>query len=1673
MLGLMAVVFEKAISLNYILKHTSIRHSFAFALFRLIIVGLVTVGQAGANPNEATRLEYDKYNNTWSFTWWGHVGSTYFIQQSDDLLSWQYMPFIIEGEDKVAEWQFSNDQNTAFVRLKYTDMPTSDPRNDDFDSDDINNWSELLQQSDPLASDDHDSNGIPDDWELFWYDQFGVFPSTVVATLTHRDSTTQQLYLNNPVSPDANFTVTLSNNLAGTQIIYDFEDNLTGGAVYNWTDISTSGTLLPDISETDNAAQEVVLNNFTFPFYETSYDQVYVASNGLLTFGSPSTDSGNDAIPYEYEPNNFIALLWDDLDTNDAIADDGGEVYFQEFADRIIVQYERVMRDSDSDRSTQSNTFQVVLHASGLIDVHYKEIGGYTGSATVGIEDSSGTNGIEVFYNGYRTIHPTFELSNGLALSYTPQSAKFVQVSPLTGTTTTGSSSTLEVNFNSYDLAPGTYVTDIEIAHSGTGTTPWIITAVLEVINTPATISITWPADGDTIWSDQSLRINVSASDDDFGIERVEFFYNETRIGEDTTPSYNYYWADPIIGSYALTARAVDPFGTVTISDPVNVTVLADSDLDRMDDAWEQQHFGSLNQEASADFDGDGVPNVFEYNHKTDPIDALSKLSFTETQTGDYKYFIVDKTLAAETAVKKKTLSAAISNANDYDVIEVHPGTYNEVLGRLNDRLYVFGAEGARNTIIDLNGLNNPRLYLYSESVFAGLTFQGANTGSSSYTGGALYLHISGKQNKPRFIGCRFIDNTVGDRGGAIYIGSGDPLFIACTIAGNLGGSGSAIYNSSSSNTITLVNTLLWNPGNSTEIDGQTASVIFDHSLARGVTTGNVLIDGVDQGTDDPGLAYDYSLAAGSIARDRGSLGAYSDYANLTDCDGEAVLATRDIGADEFIDSDGDGLPDWIELQAGIDLNATDDNDLDLLNNLEDYENMGNPFLDDTDGDGLLDGDEFYADGTHGDTDGYSTGVNNTDTDNDGMGDGWEVTYGFNPTSANAPSTDSDGDGLTDKQEFSSGGNPLSADTDNNGMSDALEYRYEMNLSTHVDSDTDGMPDDYETAFGLSPTDPSDASLDKDNDALSNLEEYQFGTQANYFDSDGDLLGDGWEVNQGLNPLSPDGIDGMHGDADGDGLNNFQEQSYRTNPSPEDTNNDGIADGYDSDGDGVGDGAEVTQGSIPNDASDGGVPPTGDEMLKVKIIIGDPSGSQSERWSVAVTDLTTNSVILNHQSPTFGELSDDQGSIFNQFRRDRSYEIKLSHIATDPGNDDPEFYPDYDWALEISVEDENGLFVDVTDSSMTEPHFLVLDPWDPSLKEISNTVKLLVDRYELEFPWEGHPDRTQQYQEQIANKRVLLLKVEFETFADDETREIGGNRSPNWKAHTLNLNTKQDEETHYGDYKKCVAHIWSNQPLNLAKYLSDYESNQEVFENPDVLNWRVDGQLQTSFELNLGERPDPNLVTKFEIEVLVKENSEPVDQLIVTVVPPETLTNFDQWSANNQDLGWLNALPAVYSIVHLDTNLDAINPEPSSLACSNWKDNKPFSMFFDMGADTYYHPDADYEIRSEEVAGGHGHQACYNQAGVLIRSGVSAGTADRAFYGNTSGANSHVNLDAIPFVWAVQLDGAPAQGEDGIFPDYSSMDNPIMHEGKFIGEYIDLRPPIANGRTELLPGNCP
>lgn len=72
-----------------------------------------------------------------------------------------------------------------------------------------------------------------------------------------------------------------------------------------------------------------------------------------------------------------------------------------------------------------------------------------------------------------------------------------------------------------------------------------------------------------------------------------------------------------------------------------------------------------------------------------------------------------------------------------------------------------------------------------------------------------------------------------------------------------------------------------------------------------------------------------------------------------------------------------------------------------------------------------------------------------------------------------------------------------------------------------TDSDTDEIDDDFERQHGLNPADPNDATSDNDSDGLTNLQEFQFGTDPNDSDTDGDEASDSLEVRHGSDPLNP------------------------------------------------------------------------------------------------------------------------------------------------------------------------------------------------------------------------------------------------------------------------------------------------------------------------------------------------------------------------------------------------------------------------------------------------------------------------------------------------------------------------------------------------------------------------
>lgn len=99
-----------------------------------------------------------------------------------------------------------------------------------------------------------------------------------------------------------------------------------------------------------------------------------------------------------------------------------------------------------------------------------------------------------------------------------------------------------------------------------------------------------------------------------------------------------------------------------------------------------------------------------------------------------------------------------------------------------------------------------------------------------------------------------------------------------------------------------------------------------------------------------------------------------------------------------------------------------------------------------------------------------------------------------------------------------------------------------------ADDDNDGMPRWFEEMYGLSDQRATDAGFDPDGDTLSNLQEYQRGTNPTDFDSDNDGLSDAQEIT--TNPLLAD--------TDGDGLIDGSETS--SNPVLADSDSDGFPD---------------------------------------------------------------------------------------------------------------------------------------------------------------------------------------------------------------------------------------------------------------------------------------------------------------------------------------------------------------------------------------------------------------------------------------------------------------------------------------------------------------------------------
>ena len=127
----------------------------------------------------------------------------------------------------------------------------------------------------------------------------------------------------------------------------------------------------------DDDYKQINLGSEHVDFYGTSYDTIYIGSNGYITFVSGDTQY------LENFENHFalprISALFDDLDPSA-----GGTISYKQLKDRLVVTFQNVPETG----LTSTNSFQIELFYGGKIRITW--LGIAAGDGLAGLSDGFG-----------------------------------------------------------------------------------------------------------------------------------------------------------------------------------------------------------------------------------------------------------------------------------------------------------------------------------------------------------------------------------------------------------------------------------------------------------------------------------------------------------------------------------------------------------------------------------------------------------------------------------------------------------------------------------------------------------------------------------------------------------------------------------------------------------------------------------------------------------------------------------------------------------------------------------------------------------------------------------------------------------------------------------------------------------------------------------------------------------------------------------------------------------------------------------------------------------------------------------------------------------------------------------------------------------------------------------
>jgi hypothetical protein len=358
------------------------------------------------------------------------------------------------------------------------------------------------------------------------------------------------------------------------------DSNEPNGPDYVWNDISTTGNLVTGWVPTgtydplDEGVAGPIPIGFNFKFYDEIKTELYVNSNGLISFDNITTNTfSNVSIPNSSAPNDYIAPFWDDLDGRTQ-----GTVHYKQDGNKFIIQFTNWQKYS----ATGSLTFQVVLHSSGKILVYYNNMNATLNSATVGIENQNGNDGLQVAYNANY-------VENNLALQFSAE-PDWLSAENMQGTVYNGNSIAVLLNFITEGLDSGDYLMDMVIT-SNDPLNPEIVVPIAMRITSIVPVELS-SFSAENINAEVILKWSTATETNNrgFEIERASSSTNPVqewqKIGYvpgfgTTTEPKTYSFADENIlsGVYTYRLKQIDFDGSVNFSQSIEVEVTGPKDF--------------------------------------------------------------------------------------------------------------------------------------------------------------------------------------------------------------------------------------------------------------------------------------------------------------------------------------------------------------------------------------------------------------------------------------------------------------------------------------------------------------------------------------------------------------------------------------------------------------------------------------------------------------------------------------------------------------------------------------------------------------------------------------------------------------------------------------------------------------------------------------------------------------------------------------------------------------------------------------------------------------------------------------------------------------------------------------------------------------------------------------